>query len=65
MEKHNVLEIDALTLENMVVAHIEQRLPMCNVKLEYYLKLAYRSPKTFSIGLSPKLVNPLDFHQLR
>ena len=26
---------------------------------------AYRSPKTFSIGLSPKLVNPLDFHQLR
>ena len=25
----------------------------------------YRSPKTFSIGLSPKLVNPLDFHQLR
>ena len=28
-------------------------------------KFAYRSPKTFSIGLSPKLVNPLDFHQLR
>ena len=26
---------------------------------------AYRSPKRFSIGLSPKLVNPLDFHQLR
>ena len=26
---------------------------------------AYRSPKTFSIGLSPKLVNPLDFRQLR
>ena len=33
VEKHNVLEIDALTLENMVVAHIEQSLPMCNIKL--------------------------------
>ena len=25
---------------------------------------AYKSPKTFSIELSPKLVNPPDFHQL-
>ena len=34
MEKHNVLEIVAFTLENMVVAHIEQSLPMCNAKPE-------------------------------
>ena len=34
MEEHNVLEMAALTLEDLVVAHIEQSLPMCNVKLE-------------------------------
>ena len=34
MEKHNVLEIVFYTLEDKVVAHIEQSLPMCNAKLK-------------------------------
>ena len=34
MEEHNVLEMAALTLEDLVVAHKEQSLPMCNAKLE-------------------------------
>ena len=34
MEEHNALEMVALTSEDMVVAHIEQSLPMYNAKLE-------------------------------
>ena len=34
MEEHSVLEMAALTLEDLVVAHIEQNLPMCNAKLQ-------------------------------
>ena len=34
MEEHNVLEMAALTLEDLVVAFIEQNLTMCNAKLE-------------------------------
>ena len=34
MEEHNVLEMAALTSEDLVVAHIEQNLPMCNAKLQ-------------------------------
>ena len=40
-----------------------------NFKLHFWVQLrkqpqTYRSPKTFSVELSPKLVNPPDFHQL-
>ena len=34
MEEHNVLEMAALTLEDLVVAHKEQSLPMYIAKLE-------------------------------
>ena len=34
MEEHNVLEVAVLTVEDLVVAHIEQNLPMCNAKLQ-------------------------------
>ena len=32
MEEHNVLEMAALTLEDLVVAHIEQSLPSAHVQ---------------------------------
>ena len=34
MEEHNVLEMAALTLEDLVVAHKEQSLPMYIARLE-------------------------------
>ena len=36
MEEHNVLEMAALTLEDLVVAHKEQSLPMYIAKLEWH-----------------------------
>ena len=36
MEEHNVLEMAALTLEDLVMAHKEQSLPMYIAKLEWH-----------------------------
>ena len=36
MEEHNVLEMAALTLDDLVVAHKEQSLPMYIAKLEWH-----------------------------